>query len=83
MRALVLLPAIVFGGCATTPPPVPPQNLAKPNSRLMATPEPLPEMKPGDSIYTDSAVCRAKYGELSSQVVGLQNWSSVVTRSKR
>lgn len=83
MRALIMLPAIVFGACSTASPVPPPASLTKPGPRLMTPPDPLPEVKAGDSLYTANAVCRAEYGALSTRLSGLQNWATVVTRSKK
>lgn len=62
--------------------PVPPSSLAKPSARLMTPPKDLPDLVEHDSLYDATAVCRAEYGALSTQVKGLQSWVAIVTKAR-
>jgi len=62
--------------------PVPPSSLAKPSARLMAPPKALSDVAEYDSLYDATAVCRAEYGALATQIKGLQTWAAIVTKAR-
>lgn len=83
MRPFLILSVLFLTACGgSNAVPVPPSKLALPSDELMERPVALKDMKPGDSIYDDDALCRAEYGRVATKVIGLQNYASVITKRK-
>lgn len=82
MRFTLFIPVLALSACAPKSAAVPPAKLTAPAATLMQRPAGLPALAEGESVYEHAAVCRAEYGRLSTQVVGLQNWATIVTKRK-
>ncbi len=77
----LIVAALLLGGCAQNQVDAPPKFITEyPPARLMAMPEKLPEVRPGEELFTSNAQCSAAYVKESGKLIALQNWVTVLKR---
>lgn len=73
---------LLLAACAKDPPPLKPADLRGPDPALMQRPADLPDYKEGDDFKDENAKLRAKVGELTTQVDGLQGYVKTIRKQK-
>ena len=73
---------LLLAACAKDPPPLKPSDLRGPDPALMQKPAELPDYKEGDAYKDEAARLRAKVGDLTTQVDGLQGYVKTIRKQK-
>ena len=77
--AAVLLMGL--SGCGPSMVDAPPKFITEwPSSRLMASPERLPDVAPGEELFKSNAQCSAAYVKETGKLVALQRWITVARK---
>ncbi len=82
MRIIATLTLVLILAACTSPNP-PSYKLEPPRAALMKAPEPLPEVKDGDDLYTAHASLRAQYAREASKAASLQKYVRTILKKQK